>query len=575
MKRRAGVLRKYSVPYLFVLPCAAVLFVMMYNPVVRTFIYSFSKVELPSFRTTWVGTENIRRVFSLPAVPQVLWNTLVWVLGTIVSRFLLGFWAALSLNTDVKGRLLLRTLALLPWTVPSIVAANTWRWMLQADIGLVNGFLKKWGLDALALNWLGSPQTALGSVLTAYTWAGYPFVMIMLLAGMQGIPEDLYDAGKIDGASSAQAVLPHHAAEPQERDRDPRAPRDHQRLQLLRPAVRDDSRRARRRLGDPGAVHLQARVHQLRLCRGFGGQHGADRRGDRLLSPLRAGLGAAEAGMKRSTSRTAAHTVAYASAMLICLFSLIPILWGVSTSLKTDRDVYTMPPAWIPKPVTLANYMSVLTNSAMLGYFRNTAIIAFGATAISLVIGVLAAYGFSRYKFPGAGVLLGSILFTRVLPRVTLIVPFYVTLRSLKLLNTHQGLILIYLMVVMPISVWLLKGFFDNVPREIEEAATVDGCGPLGLLVRIILPISTPAIMAVGMYSFILAWNEFLFALLVSTDKTTRTISVGLAFYIDEAGIHWGPLMAASILMSIPAITIFTLSQKLLVKGLSEGSVKG
>ncbi len=279
--------------------------------------------------------------------------------------------------------------------------------------------------------------------------------------------------------------------------------------------------------------------------------------------------------MKRSTSRTAAHTAAYVSAALICLFSLVPILWGVSTSLKTDRDVYTMPPSWIPKPATFSNYLDVLTNSAMLGYFRNTAIISFGATVISLVIGVLAAYGFSRYKFPGAGMLLGSILFTRVLPRVTLIVPFYVTLRSLRLLNTHQGLILIYLMVVMPISVWLLKGFFDNVPREIEEAATVDGCGPLGLLVRIILPISTPAIMAVGMYAFILAWNEFLFALLVSTDRTTRTISVGLAFYIDEAGIHWGPLMAASILMSIPAITIFTLSQKLLVKGLSEGSVKG
>ncbi len=130
-------------------------------------------------------------------------------------------------------------------------------------------------------------------------------------------------------------------------------------------------------------------------------------------------------------------------------------------------------------------------------------------------------------------------------------------------------------MVVMPISVWLLKGFFDNVPHEIEEAAIVDGCGPLGLLVRIILPISTPAIMAVGMYAFILAWNEFLFALLVSTDKTTRTISVGLAFYIDEAGIHWGPLMAASILMSIPAIVVFTLSQKLLVRGLAEGSIKG
>jgi ABC-type glycerol-3-phosphate transport system permease component len=272
---------------------------------------------------------------------------------------------------------------------------------------------------------------------------------------------------------------------------------------------------------------------------------------------------------------TSSYLLIYGSALVICTFSLIPILWGVSTSLKTDAKVYSIPPAWVPEPVTFENYWQVFTNSAMLRYFKNTAIVSFSSMAISLVIGVLGAYGFSRYRFPGAKTLLASILFTRVLPRVTLIVPFYITLRNLRMLNTYQGMILIYLMVVMPISVWLLKGFFDNVPYEIEEAAIVDGCSPLGLLTRVVLPLSTPAIAAVGMYSFILAWNEFLFALLVSTDATTRTISVGLAFFIDEAGIHWGPLMAASILMSIPAVIVFTLSQRLLVKGLSEGSVKG
>jgi ABC-type glycerol-3-phosphate transport system permease component len=130
-------------------------------------------------------------------------------------------------------------------------------------------------------------------------------------------------------------------------------------------------------------------------------------------------------------------------------------------------------------------------------------------------------------------------------------------------------------MVVMPISVWLLKGFFDNVPREIEEAAVVDGCSSISLLLRIVIPISLPAIVAVGMYTFILAWNEFLFALLMTTDAKTRTISVALAFYIDETGIHWGPLMAASVLMSIPAAVVFSISQRHLVRGLSEGAVKG
>lgn len=280
--------------------------------------------------------------------------------------------------------------------------------------------------------------------------------------------------------------------------------------------------------------------------------------------------------MKKTRKKLdALRIAAYVLIAAICCFSLFPIFWAIGTSFKTQAQIYALPPEWIPSPFTFANYIQVIVNSGMLRFFLNTAIVSIGATAISLAIGILAAYGFSRYKFPGARTLLWSILFTRVLPRVTLIVPFYITLRNLRLLNTYPGLILVYLMVVMPISVWLLKGFFDNVPREIEEAAIVDGCSSIGMLLRIVLPISVPAIAAVGMYTFILAWNEFLFALLMTTDASTRTISVALAFYIDEAGVHWGPLMAASVLMSIPAVIVFSLSQRSLVKGLSEGAVKG
>ena len=270
-----------------------------------------------------------------------------------------------------------------------------------------------------------------------------------------------------------------------------------------------------------------------------------------------------------------AQILAYGIIALICIFSLFPIVWALGTSFKTQAQIYALPPEWLPAPYTFDNYLQVLLDASMLRYFMNTAVVSLGATCISLAIGILAAYGFSRYKFPGAKTLLASILFTRVLPRVTLIVPFYITLRNLKLLNTYPGLILVYLMVVMPISVWMLKGFFDNIPLEIEEAAIMDGCSAFGMLMRIVIPISLPAIAAVGMYTFILAWNEFLFALLMTTDSTTRTISVALAFYIDEAGVHWGPMMAASILMSIPAVIVFTISQRNLVKGLSEGAVKG
>ncbi len=197
-------IRLQLIAILFVLPCTIVLVMMMFNPLIQTVEFSFSKIILPKFETHFIGIDNFVRVFSRPEVGLVLKNTFVWIIGTVALRFFLGFGAAIIMNSDVKGINVFRLIALLPWTVPSIVAANTWRWMLQGDFGLINGFLKEFGMGGLAHNWLGSSSTAIFSVLFAYSWAGYPFVMIMLLAGMQGIPKELYESGNIDGANAWQ-----------------------------------------------------------------------------------------------------------------------------------------------------------------------------------------------------------------------------------------------------------------------------------------------------------------------------------------------------------------------------------
>lgn len=257
----------------------------------------------------------------------------------------------------------------------------------------------------------------------------------------------------------------------------------------------------------------------------------------------------------------------------LLLFSLAPIFWVLITSFKNNAEIYAM--TWLPKQPTLQNYQRVFQNDNMPRYFLNTTIVSFCTTALSMVVATLGAYGFSRYRFPGSKAVLGFILFTRVLPRVTVVIPFYIVLRRLNLINQYPGLVLVYLMVVMPVTVWMLKGFFDNIPIEIEEAAAIDGCSPVRILIQIVLPICLPALAAVGMYAFILSWNEFLFALIMTTDRTTRPISVGLAYYIDDRGIHWGELMAASALMSLPAMIVFSLTQNMLVKGLSAGAVKG
>jgi ABC-type glycerol-3-phosphate transport system permease component len=265
----------------------------------------------------------------------------------------------------------------------------------------------------------------------------------------------------------------------------------------------------------------------------------------------------------------------YAIALVLCVFSLAPVVWSLSTSLKPEAMIFSQPPQWIPSQVSFEHYKAVLGDKRMLGYFLNSFMTAALSTLIALAIAILGAYGFSRHKFPGAKTLLVSILLTRMLPRVALIVPFFITLQKIHMYNTRPGLTLVFLIITMPLSIWLLKGFFDAVPYEIEEAAIVDGCSVFGVLTRVVIPITLPGIASVGMYVFITAWNEFLFALTMTKGIQLRTISVGLAFFIDEFGIRWGSLMAASILMSIPAMVVFAVFQKSLIKGLSEGAVKG
>lgn len=277
----------------------------------------------------------------------------------------------------------------------------------------------------------------------------------------------------------------------------------------------------------------------------------------------------------RRLRRIGTYVIVYTFGLGFVGFSLLPILWGLSTSLRSESSQFTFPPQWIPSPPTLEHYIAILNNEAIIRGFVNTLLVSVGTTIVALIVGVLGAYGFSRYRFPGRTALLWSVLLTQLFPRVVLIVPYFITLRNLDLVNTRQGLILVYLMVIFPVSIWLIKGFFDKLPVEIEEAAIIDGCSVPRLLFQVVLPMTLPALAAVTMYSFILAWNEFLFGLVFTQGREFRPLSVALGFFIDDTGIEWGELMAASLLMSVPAIIVFMLTQRLLIRGLSEGGVKG
>ncbi len=194
------------VGWLLVAPCAAVIVLMTIYPLIQVFLFSVSNVKLPFFETTFAGLSNFTRILSKQEFGVIVRNTVIWTVASLLLRFILGFSAALLMDTGMKGKILFRIAMLVPWVVPSIVAANTWRWIFNTDNGLLNGFLRMIN-PALTQNWLGSSSLALGSVIVAYVWMGFPFIMLMLVAGMQGIPNDYREAAQIDGANSLQVFL--------------------------------------------------------------------------------------------------------------------------------------------------------------------------------------------------------------------------------------------------------------------------------------------------------------------------------------------------------------------------------
>lgn len=196
--------KKSRTGMLFVLPCIVVIVLMMIVPIIQTIEYAFSEVTLPSFETEFIGTDNFEKVLGLKEFPVIVRNTLIWIIGSVVLRVALGFAAALVMDGQKRTTKFMRILALIPWTMPSIVSANAWRWMLQSDFGLINGMLESVGLDFLTRLWLSNAETALPTVLFTYAWAGFPFVMMMILAGLQGISQDQYESASIDGANKLQ-----------------------------------------------------------------------------------------------------------------------------------------------------------------------------------------------------------------------------------------------------------------------------------------------------------------------------------------------------------------------------------
>jgi multiple sugar transport system permease protein len=259
---------------------------------------------------------------------------------------------------------------------------------------------------------------------------------------------------------------------------------------------------------------------------------------------------------------------------MILAFALLPWLWMVLSSLRPESDLTQTPVHLLPSTLTLANHIELLRRTSFLWNLRDSLVVASGAVALGLALALPAAYAFSRFRFPFRRALRVQFLVVNMFPVVLLILPLFLIMRSLGLLDTYLALILGHATFTLPFAIWLMTSYIDAIPPDLDEAAMIDGASRMQVLWLVLLPLVAPGLVAVGIYLFIASWNEYLFALMLA-GRNVRTVTVALQMFIGENEIHWGLLTAGGTLVALPATVLFLLAQKRLVGGLTGGAVKG
>jgi ABC-type glycerol-3-phosphate transport system permease component len=270
--------------------------------------------------------------------------------------------------------------------------------------------------------------------------------------------------------------------------------------------------------------------------------------------------------------RLGANALIFAVIAIVILF---PLYWLFATSIKPSDEIFAVPPTLFPEQFTWEHYRNVFRTSEIPTYFYNSILITALSVIVVLTVASFAAYSMTRYKFRGKVAYFTIILFAQVMPLTTLIVPLYIMWGKFNLLNSYSSIILTYCAILLPMAIWLLTGYFKGVPKDIDEAATIDGCSSLGILFRMVLPLARSGLVAVGLTVCITVWQEIMISMTFVSTDAMRTLPAGINTFITRSGIQWGPLNASGIVTTLPVLLIFIVFQKALVKGLTAGATKG
>ncbi|WP_376778605.1 carbohydrate ABC transporter permease [Phytoactinopolyspora halotolerans] len=255
-------------------------------------------------------------------------------------------------------------------------------------------------------------------------------------------------------------------------------------------------------------------------------------------------------------------------------FAGFPVVWMALSSVKSNTEIFEFPPRIITENFSFDAYATILTDPVKLRFFFNSYVVGLSVTVLTLILAVFAAYAFSRYDFPLKRLLNVVVISVQALPPITLLIPYFGLMVTLGLYNTYPGLIFTYMVFTLPYAIIMMTGYFNTLPRELDEAVKVDGAGPFSALWRILVPLSVPGLVSVGLYTFMIAWNEFLFALTLTRTQDMRTVPIGIQLLMGQHSYEWNEMLAMSVLGCIPILALFLFFQRYFIGGMTAGAVK-
>ena len=608
--------RDWKIAFPFIAPIIVLMVVFIAWPFLDAFFTSMT-IRTLARETRFVWFDNYIRLYTDIFYLQSVQATFVFTGFSIFFKLLFGLIAALLLSGLTRGRNLITGLVLLPWIIPSVVQALAFRSIYDPLFGGLNPLLQNLGIINQNIGWL--TDHAMTSVIVVNVWAGIPFFTVNMLAGIQSIDKEMYEAAEIDGANAwdkliqitlpslryviAVATLlstiwtfnnfeliflltgggPGGATKVYSILAYEKAIRA---LQFgpgtavafsLTPVLAFFILLLSRFMRRDAAVDDDV-AWQDHVINAFGWVLGSI---GRIISfPIRLILQALSAVLPSgSKSRKRNHFYSEIGRaiglVLLLMFVLFPFYWILITAFKGNAQIGQRVGLFWPDPWTLEQFGRLFYEEPFFLWFRNSLIVSVVTTALAVFVSALGGYALARLKFRGAEMMTTLLLITYLLPAALMFIPLYGILADLRVIDTRWALILTYPTSMIPFATWLLMGYYRSIPEDLEHAAMVDGANRLQAFFYVTLPLTAPALLAVTLFAFTNAWKEFLFAFVFITKEQLMTLPVGLAQTIFGDIFPWGMLMAASLLISVPVVVFYMYGQKFMVAGLTAGSVKG